>query len=85
MLLKYVAIQMLALHIASQIRNTHISNEKNSIDHSRGFEKMPTRSSDPRVGSLYYYGTLFYGAKIFMRDFLLYDVKYMLKGLLMRL
>ena len=55
-----------------------------TIRQGRRFEKKPTRSTCPRVGHLYYYGTLFLGAKIFMGHFLLYDLKHMLKSLLMR-
>ena len=54
------------------------------IRQGRGFEKKPTRSACPRVGHLYYYGTLFWGAKILMWHFLLYDLKHMLKSPLMR-
>ena len=55
-----------------------------TIRQGRRFEKKPTRSTCPRVGHLYYYGTLFWGAKIFMWQFLSYDLKHMLKSSLMR-
>ena len=57
---------------------------KPMIRQGRRFEKKPTRSTCLRVGHLYYYGTLFWGAKIFMGHFLLYDLKNMLKSPLMR-
>ena len=51
-----------------------------NIRQGRRFEKKPTRSTYPRVGYIYYYGTLFLGAKIFMWHFLLYDLKHMFKN-----
>ena len=50
------------------------------IDYGHGFEKLTIRSIDPSVGSLYYYGTLFFSVKIFIQQLLLCGFKHMFKS-----